>query len=124
MRAFLAPLFGLALLAVSAVSAVSAQPAAKPNIVFILADDLGYGELGSYGQKKILTPQLDRMAAEGMRFTQFYAGSTVCAPVVRRKVNTPSLSAKSKSFVSNTVCSKSSSAVTTKKLPAAAVSRV
>ena len=80
MRAFLAPLFGLALLAVSAVSAVSAQPAAKPNIVFILADDLGYGELGSYGQKKILTPQLDRMAAEGMRFTQFYAGSTVCAP--------------------------------------------
>lgn len=52
----------------------------KPNVIFILADDLGYGDLGCYGQKKILTPNLDRMAAEGMRFTQFYAGSTVCAP--------------------------------------------
>lgn len=52
----------------------------RPNIIFILADDLGYGELGSYGQKLIETPHLDRMAAEGMRFTQFYAGSTVCAP--------------------------------------------
>ena len=52
----------------------------KPNIILILADDLGYGELGSYGQKLIETPALDRMAAEGMRFTQFYAGSTVCAP--------------------------------------------
>ncbi|MEO7412489.1 MAG: arylsulfatase [Opitutaceae bacterium] len=52
----------------------------KPNIIVILADDLGYGELGSYGQKLIQTPVLDRMAAEGMRFTQFYAGSTVCAP--------------------------------------------
>jgi arylsulfatase A-like enzyme len=52
----------------------------RPNIIFILADDLGYGELGSYGQKLIQTPHLDRMAAEGIRFTQFYAGSTVCAP--------------------------------------------
>jgi arylsulfatase A-like enzyme len=52
----------------------------KPNIVFILADDLGYGDLGCYGQKRIKTPNLDRMAAEGTRFTQFYAGSTVCAP--------------------------------------------
>ncbi|MSU64720.1 MAG: N-acetylgalactosamine-6-sulfatase [Opitutus sp.] len=52
----------------------------KPNIVFILADDLGYGELGCYGQPLIQTPNLDRLAAEGMRFTQFYAGSTVCAP--------------------------------------------
>ena len=59
---------------------VSAAQAAPPNIIFILADDLGYGELGSYGQKLIATPVLDRMAAEGMRFTQFYAGSTVCAP--------------------------------------------
>lgn len=56
-----------------------AQPA-KPNIIFIMADDLGYGELGSYGQKLIQTPVLDRMAKEGMRFTQFYAGNTVCAP--------------------------------------------
>src|SRR5688572_19696914 len=51
-----------------------------PNIIFILADDLGYGDLGCYGQKKIKTPNLDRMAAEGMRFTQCYAGTTVCAP--------------------------------------------
>jgi len=50
------------------------------NIIFILADDLGYGNLGSYGQRAIKTPSLDRMAAEGVRFTQCYAGSTVCAP--------------------------------------------
>ena len=52
----------------------------KPNIIFILADDLGYGDLGSYGQKFIRTPNLDRMAKEGMRFTNFYAGAPVCAP--------------------------------------------
>jgi len=52
----------------------------RPNIVFILADDLGYGDLGVYGQQYIHTPHLDRLAAEGMRFTQFYAGTTVCAP--------------------------------------------
>lgn len=57
-----------------------AADAPKPNIILILADDLGYGDLGCYGQKKIQTPCLDRMAADGMRFTQFYAGSTVCAP--------------------------------------------
>jgi arylsulfatase A len=54
--------------------------AAPPNIVLILADDLGYGHLGSYGQQKIRTPNLDRLAAEGLRLTQAYAGSTVCAP--------------------------------------------
>jgi arylsulfatase A len=57
-----------------------AQTRRQPNIVFILADDLGYGDLGCYGQKVIKTPNLDRMAAEGMRFTQAYAGCTVCAP--------------------------------------------
>lgn len=57
-----------------------AQPVKKPNIVFILADDLGYADLGCYGQQHIKTPNLDRMAAEGVRFTQHYAGSTVCAP--------------------------------------------
>ena len=51
-----------------------------PNIVWILADDLGYGDLGSYGQRRIQTPRLDRMASEGMRFTDAYAGFTVCAP--------------------------------------------
>lgn len=51
-----------------------------PNILLILADDLGYGDLGCYGQTKIRTPHLDRLAAEGLRFTQAYAGSTVCAP--------------------------------------------
>jgi len=52
----------------------------QPNIIYILADDLGYGDLGSYGQKHIQTPNLDRMAERGMRFTQHYSGSTVCAP--------------------------------------------
>jgi uncharacterized sulfatase len=57
-------------------------PAAErpPNLIFILADDLGYGDLGCYGQKQIKTPHLDQMAREGMRFTDFYAGATVCAP--------------------------------------------
>ena len=61
-----------------------AQPdlvaAERPNIVYIIADDLGYGDLGSYGQRLIRTPRLDRMAEEGMRFTQHYAGSSSCAP--------------------------------------------
>ena len=52
----------------------------KPNIIYILADDLGYGDLGCYGQKNIKTPNLDNLSAEGMRFTDHYAGSTVCAP--------------------------------------------
>jgi arylsulfatase A-like enzyme len=56
------------------------QKAKPPNIIFILADDLGYGDLGCYGQEKIKTPNLDKLAAQGMRFSQAYAGSTVCAP--------------------------------------------
>lgn len=54
--------------------------AAKPNIIFIMADDMGYADLGCYGQKHIQTPNIDRLAEEGMRFTDCYAGSTVCAP--------------------------------------------
>jgi len=54
--------------------------AEKPNIIFILADDLAQGDLGCYGQQKIKTPNLDKMAAEGIRFTQAYSGTTVCAP--------------------------------------------
>src|SRR5687767_13622857 len=66
----------IALLAVT----IPVSAAAPPNLIFILADDLGYGDLGCYGQKQIKTPHLDRMAREGMRFTDFYAGATVCAP--------------------------------------------
>src|SRR6187549_2275190 len=57
-----------------------AADASKPNVIFILADDLGYGDLGCYGQTKIKTPNIDKLAAEGIRFTSCYAGSTVCAP--------------------------------------------
>jgi arylsulfatase A len=56
------------------------QSLTQPNIIYILADDLGYGDLACYGQTKFETPNLDRLAAEGMLFTQHYAGSTVCAP--------------------------------------------
>lgn len=58
----------------------SSSTPTKPNIVYILADDLGYGDLGVYGQEKIETPNIDALAAEGMRFTQHYAGAPVCAP--------------------------------------------
>ncbi len=56
------------------------EQATRPNIVLIMADDLGYNELGCYGQEKILTPNVDQLAAAGMRLTDFYAGSAVCAP--------------------------------------------
>ena len=52
----------------------------KPNIIFILADDVAMGDLGCYGQKLIATPHLDQLAAEGMRFTSAYCGTSVCAP--------------------------------------------
>src|SRR5437764_6960079 len=71
----------LCLLALFALAPLGGRAAEeRPNLVFILADDLGYGDLGCYGQKQIHTPNLDRMAAEGVRFTQFYAGAPVCAP--------------------------------------------
>ena len=56
------------------------QPDSPPNVVYILADDLGYAELGCYGQEKIKTPNIDRLAKEGMRFLQHYCGNAVCAP--------------------------------------------
>ncbi|MFN0123236.1 MAG: sulfatase-like hydrolase/transferase, partial [Blastocatellia bacterium] len=68
------------LLLLTAVAFAQGANPDKPNVIYIMADDLGYGDLGSYGQKLIRTPNLDRMAREGMRFTQMYAGSTVCAP--------------------------------------------
>jgi arylsulfatase A-like enzyme len=71
---------GSSLPASTYVDGLRLKAAGRPNILLILADDLGYGDLGCYGQKRIRTPNLDRLAAEGMRFTQCYAGSPVCAP--------------------------------------------
>lgn len=61
-------------------AASPAKPAAKPNIIYILLDDAGYGDFGCHGQKILRTPNVDRLASEGLRFTRHYAGSTVCAP--------------------------------------------
>jgi len=59
---------------------LSGQEKSLPNIIFILADDLGYGEVGAFGQEKIETPNIDALAENGMKFTQFYSGAPVCAP--------------------------------------------
>jgi uncharacterized sulfatase len=74
------PAFAVIGLICAGVCSAYAANAPRPNIIFIMADDLGYGDLGCYGQSLIKTPRLDQMAAEGMRFTDFYAGCTVCAP--------------------------------------------
>ncbi len=76
MRTFV---YGLLFAALS-LNAAAQSTAKRPNIIFILADDLGYGDVGFQGQRIIHTPNIDRMAASGMRFTQFYAGTAVCAP--------------------------------------------
>ena len=78
----LSSFIGLILYTLPAISlAASADQSTRPpNIILIMADDLGYAELGSYGQQKIQTPHIDKLAAGGMRFTQFYSGSAVCAP--------------------------------------------
>jgi arylsulfatase A len=70
-------LVALLLLAVPAIAVAQISP---PNIVLVVADDLGWAELGCYGQKHIKTPALDKLAADGMKFTQFYSGQAVCAP--------------------------------------------
>jgi len=72
-------LAGLVALTALPLTSFAAAPD-RPNIVFIIADDLGYGDLGSYGQQKIKTPDLDALAKEGLRFTRHYSGSNVCAP--------------------------------------------
>jgi arylsulfatase A-like enzyme len=76
------PLLALLVLLLLLPSANRAADAAamRPNLIWIMADDLGWGDLGCQGQKLIATPNLDRMAAQGLRFPQFYAGATVCAP--------------------------------------------
>ena len=78
-RKFLAKLFFI-ISSLSGFVEMSAAKLEKPNVIFIMADDLGYAELGSYGQKKIKTPNLDRLASQGMRFTRNYSGNAVCAP--------------------------------------------
>ncbi len=71
-------LFSLALLGLSLAGPAGA--ATPPNVIIIFADDLGYGDLGGYGHPSIRTPHLDRMAAEGLRFTDFYAAAALCTP--------------------------------------------
>jgi arylsulfatase A-like enzyme len=71
---------GMASLTTAPATAAAATAGRRPNIVVLLADDLGYGDLGSYGQRLIRTPRLDQLAAEGTRFTQAYAAAAVCAP--------------------------------------------
>ncbi len=78
-RAFIFSILATALL-FFAENVSRAADAKKPNIIFILADDLGYGDVGCFGQKLIKTPNIDKLSIEGTKFTQAYAGSTVCAP--------------------------------------------
>ena len=70
------------LIALQVIIIINAQPTKhqNPNILFLLSDDLGYGELSSYGQPSFSTPNLDKLAASGMRFTDAYAGAPVCGP--------------------------------------------
>ncbi|MEO8493910.1 MAG: sulfatase-like hydrolase/transferase, partial [Planctomycetota bacterium] len=70
--------FATALICVAVLTAQAR--AEQPNIIYILLDDAGYGDLSCYGQTKFATPNIDRLATEGMRFTDHYSGSTVCAP--------------------------------------------
>ena len=76
----LLPFYFLLIVGLSFIGCQKEEVNKKPNIIYILADDLGYGELGVYGQEKILTPNIDALAKEGMLFTQHYSGAPVCAP--------------------------------------------
>ena len=83
-RILFLPMLGCLILACTSQSATQQESnetlVEKPNIVFILVDDLGYGDIGCFGQEKIQTPHIDRLGREGIRFTEAYAGSAVCAP--------------------------------------------
>lgn len=79
-RDFLKTIGAGAVMATLPAELIASQATRKPNIIYILADDLGYGDLSCYGQQKFKTPNIDRLANEGMKFTQHYSGSTVCAP--------------------------------------------
>ena len=71
---------GIALIVAVAIARPLSQAPPRPNIILIQADDLGYGDLSSYGQAQFATPGLDRLAREGIRFTQFYVASPICSP--------------------------------------------
>jgi arylsulfatase A len=79
-KAVLVPLLATSITTIGTFGLGQPQPAPRPNIVFIMADDLGSADLGVYGSPEIRTPNIDRLAAEGIRFRQAYAGNTVCAP--------------------------------------------
>src|SRR3712207_7298066 len=80
-RHFSLALGATAVVALAAAPGLTADPKpTRPNLVLVLADDLGYGDLGCYGHPSIRTPHLDRMAAAGMRFTDFYSAAEVCTP--------------------------------------------
>src|SRR5210317_2619036 len=70
----------MAVLSCSSKKSTEQEQSRRPNIIYILADDLGYGDLSCYGQQNFATPNIDKLAEEGIRFTQHYSGSTVCAP--------------------------------------------
>src|SRR6188474_3176285 len=73
--------FLLCALVFTATSFAADRATQRPNIIFLLADDLGYGDIGAFGQKKIRTPNLDQLAKDGMRLTHYYSGHNVCAPL-------------------------------------------
>src|SRR5690554_1861834 len=73
-------LFSFLIVILQACSSKKKLPQSPPNIVVVMADDLGIGDVGVYGQRIISTPNIDQLAREGIRFTDFYSGSTVCAP--------------------------------------------
>src|SRR5262245_12011581 len=80
MQRHLLAAFGVAVLAFAGGPPQAQTQTVRPNIILIQADDLGYGDLSAFGQKHYETPSLDRLAREGMRFRNYYAGTTVCAP--------------------------------------------